>query len=178
MRRWGAGLVAAVLASGPAHAVVVDSSPVGFEVQETAEIAAPAAKVWAALGQIGAWWDSQHSWSHDARNLSLELKLGGCLCEKLDGGAGGAGHMIVIFADPDRTAILSGTLGPLIYSGAAGHLIWSLAEKDGKTTLTQSYYVGGYFKGGLDQLAGPVDGVLGEQMNRLKSYVETGKPTP
>jgi hypothetical protein len=57
-------------------------------------------------------------------------------------------------------------------------LVWSLAEKDGRTTLTQIYFVGGYFPGGLDKLAPAVDGVLGEQLARLKSYVETGKPTP
>jgi hypothetical protein len=36
--------------------------------------------------------------------------------------------------------------------------------------------VGGYAKGGLENLAGPVDGVLGEQVRRLAKYVETGKP--
>jgi hypothetical protein len=32
--------------------------------------------------------------------------------------------------------------------------------------------------GGLDQLAGPVDAVLGEALNRLKAYIETGSPEP
>jgi len=90
---------------------------------------------------------------------------------------GGARHLTVIFVAPGKTAILDGTLGPLMFSGAAGHLVWSLAEKDGHTTLTQSYYVGGYFPGGLDKLAPAVDGVLTEQIGRLKRYVETGKPT-
>jgi hypothetical protein len=84
----------------------------------------------------------------------------------------------VIFTQPAKTAIMDGTLGPLMFSGAAGHLVWRLEEKDGATTLTQSYYVGGYFPGGLDKLAPAVDGVLTEAMGRLKRYVETGKPTP
>jgi hypothetical protein len=64
-----------------------------------------------------------------------------------------------------------------MFSGAAGHLIWQLTDKDGHTSLTQTYDVGGYYPGGLDKLAPAVDGVLGEQLERLKHYVETGKPS-
>jgi uncharacterized protein YndB with AHSA1/START domain len=168
---------AAVLAlAGVARADVVDSGPNGFQVKQTAEIAAPAAKVWAALGQVGRWWDSQHSWSQDAKNLTLDLRPGGCWCEALPGG--GVEHMRVIFALPDKTAVLDGTLGPLVFSGAVGHLAWRLAETDGHTTLTQTYFVGGYYPGGLDKLAPAVDGVMTEQIGRLKRYVETGKPAP
>ena len=68
-------------------------------------------------------------------------------------------------------------MGPLMFSGTSGHLIWKLDEQDGHTVLTQTYYVGGYFQGGLDKLAPAVDDVLAEQLSRLKLYVETGKPT-
>jgi hypothetical protein len=176
MRRWAAVAVGFALA-GAARGEVVDANAGGFQVKQTIEIAAPATKVWTSLGQVGGWWDSQHSWSHDARNLTLELKPGGCWCEVLPDG-GGARHMTVIFTQPAKTAIMEGTLGPLMFSGAAGHLLWGIAEKDGRTTLTQTYYVGGYFQGGLDKLAPAVDGVLTEQLGRLKSYVETGKPEP
>jgi hypothetical protein len=60
-------------------------------------------------------------------------------------------------------------------SGATGHLAWTLAETDGKTTLIQTYDVGGYMKGGLDKVAQGVDQVLSEQFDRLTAYVETGK---
>ena len=30
--------------------------------------------------------------------------------------------------------------------------------------------------GGLEQMAGPVDFVLGEALTRLKTYIETGSP--
>jgi hypothetical protein len=177
MRAWGVAAIALALAAGAARADVVDANPAGFQVRETTEIAAPADKVWVALGQVGGWWNSEHTWSHDAKNLTLELKPGGCWCEALPNG-GGARHMSVIFVSPGKSAILDGTLGPLMFGGASGHLAWSLAEKDGHTTLTQTYYVGGYFPGGLDKLAPAVDGVLAQQLGRLKSYVETGKPAP
>jgi hypothetical protein len=47
----------------------------------------------------------------------------------------------------------------------------------GATDVSLTYDVGGYAKGGLaERWAAPVDKVLGEQLVRLKTYVETGKP--
>jgi hypothetical protein len=43
--------------------------------------------------------------------------------------------------------------------------------------VTQSYVVGGYIRGGMEQWAPRVDRVLDEQLQRLKSFVE-GKPLP
>ena len=172
---WAALAVGLALAGG-AQAEVVEALPGGFQVRESVEIAAPADKVWASLGQIGGWWNADHTWSHDAKNLSLELKPDGCLCEALPSG-GGAHHMSVIFVAPGKSVILDGTLGPLMSSGAAGHLVWTLAESGGHTTLTQSYYVGGYFPGGFDKIAPAVNGVMADQIGRLKAYVETGKPS-
>jgi uncharacterized protein YndB with AHSA1/START domain len=173
MRTCGLAALAAGLAiTGAARAEVVDATPGGFQVEEKAEIAAPAARVWDALGRIGAWWSSDHTWSKSAKNLSLRLVPGGCLCETLPGG--GVRHMTVIFSAPPKTVILDGALGPLMNSGASGHLVWRLDAAGGKTTLTQIYYVGGYMKGGLDSLAPAVDHVLGQQLARLKAYVETG----
>jgi hypothetical protein len=169
-------VIAMALAGGGARAAVLDATPSGFQVEQTVTINAPADKVWTSLGQFGAWWDSAHSWSHDASNFALDLRPGGCLCETLPNG-GGARHLSVIFVIPGKTAILEGTLGPLMFSGAGGHLVWKLAAAGGQTTLTQDYYVGGYFKGGLDALAPAVDGVLTDQLGRLKRYVETGKPS-
>jgi len=167
--------LAALALAGAARAEVVDSQPNGFEVTQKADIAAPAARVWQALSQVGAWWNSKHTFSQDAHNLSLELKPGGCFCETLPGG-GGVRHMIVVWLQPGQAVRFSGVLGPLQSTGAAGHLTWTLKEAAGHTLLTQTYDVGGYAKGGLGTLAAPVDRVLGEQLGRLKAYVETGKP--
>jgi uncharacterized protein YndB with AHSA1/START domain len=176
MRSWNiAALAAAALVAGQARATVIDASATGFQVQEKVEIAAPAAKVWASLSQFGAWWNPDHSWSGDSKNFTLEMKPGGRLFEAFPHN-GGAVHMNVIFVDPGKTVILDGPLGPLMFSGTSGHLVWRLEEKAGKTTLAWVYYVGGYYPGGLDKLAPDVDKVLAEQIWRLKAYVETGKP--
>ena len=167
-------IVAAVLLTGAARAEVVDAQPAGFTVRETAEIAAPPARVWKALGDVGAWWDLEHTYSHDPHNLSLDLKPGGCWCEALPGG--GVVHMTVVFVRPGAMARMVGGLGPLQSLGAAGALTWSLEAAGDHTKLTMTYDVGGHAPGGLAALAAPVDMVLGEQVGRLKAYVEAAKP--
>jgi uncharacterized protein YndB with AHSA1/START domain len=165
----------AVVLAPAARAEVVDSGPSGFSLARTLEIAAPPAKVWDALGHIGAWWDSKHTFSGDAKNLSIELKPGGCWCETLPGG-GGVGHMIIVFVRPGETVRAFGAIGPLQALGAAGAMTWTLKGAGAGATLTWTYDVGGHAPGGLAALAGPVDQVLGQQAARLKSYSETGKP--
>ena len=161
--------------TGAARAEVIDSQAGGFEVGHGVNIAAPPAKVWAALGHVGAWWDPRHSLSGDARNLTLDLKLGGCFCEALANG-GGARHMSVVKVQPGAVVVLEGALGPLQDTGAMGHMTWTLRDMGGKTRITVKYDVGGYIGGGVDKWAAPVDAVLTNQIERLKLYVETGKP--
>ncbi|HLI66420.1 MAG TPA: SRPBCC family protein [Caulobacteraceae bacterium] len=171
-------LIAIVILIGlaaPARAAVVASSETGFEVREDVQIAAPPAKVYAAIGAIGRWWSSEHTYSHDARNLTLDLVGGGCQCERLSGG-GSARHMTVILAVPGQLVRLEGALGPLATTGGTGHLTYALTPKDGGTALSVTYVFGGYASDGLAHWAGPVDGVLGVQIARLRRYVETGKP--
>ena len=174
MKLWTSVAALALAATG-ARAEVMDATPGGFQVRHAVEIAAPAAKVWASLVQPAIWWDSSHTWSGSAANLSLAAASGGCFCERLPGG-GSVLHMTTVYAQPGQKLTLFGALGPLQSSGAAGHMTFGLAEKDGKTTLTVTYDVGGYMKGGLDRIATPVDGVIGQQVARLKSQIETGKP--
>ena len=62
---------------------------------------------------------------------------------------------------------------------ASGHLAFTFKPGADPTTtvLTVTYDVGGYAKGGLaEQWAKPVDGVIGEQVGRLKKQIETGRP--
>jgi opacity protein-like surface antigen len=169
-----AALATAALLAGAAQAEVTDKSAAGFEVTQKATIAAPAAKVYAALLTPGAWWSKDHSWSGSAQNLSIDL-ANGCFCEKLPKGF--VRHMTVVFADGATTLRLFGGLGPMQFTGASGHLAFTLKPAGEKTDLTLTYDVGGYAKGGLAETwATPVDGVLGEAVGRLKKYVETGKP--
>ena len=85
--------------------------------------------------------------------------------------------MSVSFVNPGVMLRLTGGLGPLGLMGVSGNMTWEFDETDGGTAVTLQYAVGGYMPGGLDAIAAGVDGVLVEQMTRLKSFVETGSPT-
>ena len=172
----GALALLAGLASGAAaaRAEVVAAQPGGFEVVEHVHIAARPQRVWDAIGKIGAWWTSAHTYSQDASNLSLDLEAGGCFCERWAGGE--VRHMIVAAVFPGRMLRLEGALGPLGGLGVVGHLTFELTPDAQGTDLSLTYDVGGWSKDGLDRLAGPVDQVLELQIERLAHYVTTGKP--
>ena len=161
----------ALLAASSARAEVVDAQPNGFEVRHQVVIAAPASVVWATLVTPAKWWASAHTWSGSAANLSLGAASGACFCERLPNG-GSVLHMTTVNAVPGQKLVLIGALGPMQSSGASGALTFLLAEKEGATTVTVTYDVGGYFKGGLDKVAAPVDGVLGQQVAGLKAAAE------
>ena len=160
--------------TGQAAADVRSVAANGFEVTATITIAAPPERVYTALGEIGRWWSSAHTFSRDAANLSMELRAGGCFCERLKDG-GSVQHLQVIYALPGVGLRLRGALGPLQIEGVDGTLSWALKPAEGGTTLTQSYVVGGYIRAGMEEWAPRVDRVLEEQLQRLKTFVE-GRP--
>ena len=171
--------------AGTSPAEVVNVAPNGFAVKHAMTIQASPENVYAALtGKVGSWWNPEHTYSHDSRNLSIDARPGGCFCEKLDNG-GGVEHMKVVLAWPGRMLRMTGALGPLQGSGLAGSMTWKLTAATGATGATGaagatgiefSYSAGGYMQGGFEKIAPAVDAVLGEQLTRLKAFVETGKP--
>ena len=169
--------VCALLAlSSSVQAAVVQVNAGGFALRHEATVIAPAAKVYDALVQPGPWWDSDHTYSGDAKNMSIDARAGGCFCERLKDG-GSIEHMRVVYAQPGRALRMAGGLGPLQAAGVAGSMTWRFTPVDGGTKIEMSYAVGGFMEGGFDKMSGLVDGVLGEQVQRVKLYVETGKAT-
>lgn len=169
-------VVASLAAAGGARAEVLDASESGFTVRHRVEIAAPRAEVYrAAISRIGSWWSDGFTVSGNAGNLYLDALPQGCLCERLGPGSGIV-HLTVTFVNPRVMLRLSGGLGPLGLLGVSGNLLWEFDDADSGTAVTWSYAVGGYSPAGLDTLARDVDRVLGEQLNRLKRFVENGEP--
>jgi uncharacterized protein YndB with AHSA1/START domain len=170
-------LVAIVLGiSGNVSAEVASVAADGFAVKhEVAIKAAPSAVYDAMTAKVGSWWNPVHTFSHDAKNLSIAAKAGGCFCETLPNG-GGVEHMKVVFVMPGKMLRMSGALGPLQAAGLAGSMTWTLSESAEGTRLVFSYVVGGYMPGGFEKMAPIVDAVLGEQVARLRTFVETGRP--
>jgi uncharacterized protein YndB with AHSA1/START domain len=175
MRALGFAAFACALLAGAAEAEVTAGAPDHLAVKETAHIAAAPDKVYAALIHPGRWWNSVHSFSGDAANMSLDARAGGCWCEKLPHG-GSAEHLRVVLAVPEKTLRLRGALGPFQGMASDGVMTVTLAPKDGGTDLTLTYDLFGSIDGGFANMAPVVDGNLGEQVVRLKRFVETGMP--
>lgn len=170
-----------LLLAGAAGAAVVDSADHGFTVQSTVEVAAAPSAVYSTLvQQVRAWWSSDHTFSGDAANLTIDPRPGGCFCERLPGG-GGVIHLTVVYADPGKLLRLRGGLGPLQGTGVTGSLTFAFSPVEGaesRTKVELTYQVGGYVAGGLGGWAATVDRVLAEQLDRLARYAETGSPAP
>ena len=168
--------IAALAAAHPAAAAVKGTAANGFEVESKVIVAASPAAAYAMLGRPALWWDPQHTYSHDVRNLSLELRAGGCFCERLPVSGGSVEHMRVVYAEPAAALRLQGGLGPLQGEGVAGSLTFTLKPAGQGTEITLNYIVGGYLRMKPDELAPIVDQVLGGQLERLRQRLSAGKP--
>jgi uncharacterized protein YndB with AHSA1/START domain len=168
--------VLALLLPAAASAAVADSAANGFTIKLNYTIQAAPKDVYQRLvHNVGDWWSPDHTFSHDAHNLSIEEKPMGCFCEKMPGG-GGVRHLEVVHFVPGKFLVMQGGLGPMQALAVTGTLTIELAPDGSGTKLDVTYAVGGYLARGLDNFAAPVNGVLGQQFDRLKLYVETGKP--
>ena len=157
------------------HAETSGVSATGFTVTFTREVSAPPEKLWAAITQVGAWWNSEHTWSGKASNMSIDLRASGCWCENWDGGS--VLHGTVAMIQPGRVLRFYSNLGPLQDRATSGVLTFaqSAAKDKAALTLKVTYKIAGPADAGLVELAPAVDRVIGEQVKRLVSFAETGK---
>lgn len=172
-----AAVAALAVATVPAIAKVAEVSDRGFVVRHMAEVPAGVEETWAMLLKPAEWWDSGHTWSGDAANMSIDPRAGGCFCEVLPNAAspraaprGSVEHMRVIYIERPRVLRMAGGLGPLQSDPVSGMLTVQLkpAPADGdRTQILLEYVVGGYARTPYAQLAPAVDGVLGEQIGHL-----------
>lgn len=170
-------IILLLLLAPPGAAEVLDANPAGFTIEHRIVLPVSRADAWnAVVADVAEWWSGDHTVSGDAANLYIDAVPLGCFCERL-GDAGGLVHLQVTFVNPTVMLRMTGGLGPLGLMGVNGNLTLEFdndPDSAGHTTVTLRYAVGGYRDGGLDVLAGAVDGVLGEQMTRLAAFVETG----
>ena len=102
-------VLAAILAlagAQPAAADVASAAPGAFVLAAEADVAASPAEAYAALTRIGRWWNGEHSYSHDARRLSLDARAGGCFCERWAGGSVEHGRVLMAFEREDRKSVV------------------------------------------------------------------------
>lgn len=149
-------------------------SATGFRITHEVSTAAAPEQVWKALGRIGRWWDPEHTWSGDARNMQIELKAGGCFCETWRDQS--VEHTRVIWAHRNNRLRMLGAFGPLQEWGVTGVAEFVIKASDSGSTIRFSYNVSGDARFKLDGVAPIVDQVLGTQVHRLASYAATGSP--
>lgn len=159
-----------------ASAAVLETTPVGFGVASAVNTTASPKKVYATLTHdIGKWWNPEHTYSGDSHNLSMSPKVGGCFCERVSRG-GAVEHAHVILLMPDSQVRMTGAFGPLQSSGLVGTLSFKITPVGTGSKIEMAYNVGGYMHGSFQNIASGVDEVLTDQLNRLKTFAETGKP--
>lgn len=173
---WVLAALAAALLSTPAQAEVVSASPSTFMLRADAVTASPPDRAWRALGRIGRWWSSAHTYSGDARRLRLDMRAGGCFCERWGAGQSVQHGQVVLVMEHggERTLRFVGGLGPLQEMGVTGVMTIVVAPDPGGARITMSYRAAGDAALGLDALAPAVDQVLMEQFTRLVHYAATG----
>jgi hypothetical protein len=171
--KWAAALSAlsALLLGSHASAEVSSVSGNGFEVKETVHVSAASDKAFAALLQPSRWWSSEHTFSANAANLTLDARAGGCWCESLPDG-GSVEHMHVLFVSPGKVLRLRGALGPFQALAVEGVMTWTVKAGGNGSDISVSYAIGGYSKDGFDTLSKAADQVLGIQIERLRKLID------
>jgi uncharacterized protein YndB with AHSA1/START domain len=176
MRRvFALSIVLMATVSGLAFADVTDVSQTGFQLQIKTHIVAPPGKVFATIIEPAKWWSSSHTYSQSAANLSIDAKAGGCFCEKLPGG-GSVQHLMVAAVIPGQLLRMRGALGPFQQFGMEGAMSWQLTATGQETDLTVTYDLGGHLAGGFGDWPQKANGMVSEQVARLKKFIETGSP--
>jgi uncharacterized protein YndB with AHSA1/START domain len=117
-----------------AAAEVADSGDGGFTIKSTVNLKASPADVYRKVLKVGDWWSSDHTYSGDSHNLTIEERPGGCWCEKMPGAAG-VKHMEVVFLLPGQLLRFTGGLGPLQEMAIVGSMTFKLSAEGGGTKL-------------------------------------------
>lgn len=163
-------LFAMTLAALPALAKVLDASPSGFTIENSAIVPVDLSTAWQALvGNVDSWWPKDHTWWGASSRLTIDARAGGCFCEI--GANRQAQHMQVVFADPPKLLRMIGGLGPLQGMGLSGVLEWRMAAVAGGTQITLWYRAGGYSPDDLGKIAPVVDTVQALQLGNLVHYL-------
>ncbi|PEQ11986.1 polyketide cyclase [Novosphingobium sp. PC22D] len=160
--------------ASPALASVHQVSDRGFVIRNVAEVPVSPDEAWDLLVRPSQWWDSAHTFSADAANLTLDERAGGCWCEVLRNPdspnaapRGSVEHMRVIYIERGRALRLSGGLGPLQADAVVATLTIQFKPGEAGTQVLMEYVVGGYMRREPGVVAPAVDAVLAAQLSRF-----------
>jgi len=171
----GTFVLCVLAAAGPAAADVVRAGDDSFVTRHEVVVEASPKDVWLALISPADWWQPEHTWSGDSKNLSLMPKAGGCFCETIpevdEPGRftleGSVEHMRVVQAYPERALRMVGSLGPLQSEPVTGVLTIAISTTPRGTRIVWEYNVGGPMRYEVAVISKTVDGVMGAQLAAL-----------
>src|SRR5471032_1886551 len=145
-------VVFVLLALAPAlsQAAVKQAASDSLLIQDSRVLHVTPAKAYAALSEVAHWWDSEHTWSGNAANLSLKAEAGGCFCERWNDSS--VQHMQVLGSIKDHKLRWQGGLGPLQGMAAQCVMTFTLKPAGDGSTLSFEYRVNGASASGLDKL--------------------------
>lgn len=183
--RVGALAAAALAVSAPASAELTRSNDSGFVSRHAVVVKAEPKEVWLALISPASWWQSEHTWSGDAKNLTLTPQAGGCFCETIpevdEPGRftlqGSVEHMRVVQAYPEQALRMQGALGPLQSEPVMGVLTIVISKVDAGTRIVWEYNVGGPMRYEVPVISKVVDGVMGVQLAALAKGLGPVEPS-
>lgn len=164
-----AALTALAVSSGlasAAHAEIVTASDDHFTLKLEATTELTPEQVWERLIVPAEWWQSDHSYSGDAANLSLDATAGGLWREDWEGGS--VWHGTVLQAQPQKTLSLSAPFGPL--QGMAVTSIWTITLEPieaGGTMIRFDHVTNGSSASNLAEIAPAVDFVKAQALAAL-----------
>lgn len=152
--------------SAVSQAKVVIANDNNFIIEHEVIVPITAQASYRLLGKPSQWWSSEHTWSGDAKNMSMQLKAGGCFCEKWK--ANSVMHAQVISAQPGTVLRLQGAFGPLQDMAVTAVLTFSLKHEQSGTRVQLRYRVRGIDRHKLAGLDAAVDTSLGEQLESFR----------
>ena len=162
-------MVAVLCVQADDFAKLAEKSPAGFQIQITRKLDCDSKEAYKRfVDDFSKWYDASHSYSQEAKNLSIDLQRH-CMLEVLPDG-GFVRHMDVVFHQPGKTLRMTGGLGPLQGMGVSGALTYSFINDGSGSKLNVVYNVAGAEFLKLDRIADPVKEVLSMQMDRFQKY--------
>lgn len=164
----------------PAAAEITRSADSSFVSRHEVVVKASPKDVWLALISPAGWWRSEHTWSGDAKNLTLMPQAGGCFCETIpevdEPGRftlqGSVEHMRVVQAYPEAALRMTGSLGPLQSEPVTGVLTITISSIAQGTRIVWEYNVGGPMRYEIAVISQSIDGVMGTQLAALAKPLE------
>lgn len=158
-------LVLLVWTSSPAE--IVSSSDTHFVLRHEASTSLSRERLWQRLVKPADWWHPDHTYSGDARHLSLDPTAGGLWREDWLGGS--VLHGEVRYVKKGETLRLEAPFGPL--QGLGAYVIWTISISDSDSGSTVTFDEVAMAPPGSDmaEMAKAVDYVKNEAIHRLTS---------